>query len=95
VIRVVALEGNVGADPVPSLDLLLNRFPSHELAIRRLYRRDPEFRAVCDDYREVQRALQHWQAADRAAPERVAEYRQMLDELAAEALAFLHSSAGR
>jgi hypothetical protein len=76
---------------VPSIDLLVNRFPRHELAIRRLYVRDPEFRAVCDDYAEVQRALEHWQAADRAAPGRVAEYRRMLEELEAEALTFLNA----
>ena len=74
---------------MPSIDLLVTRFPRHELAIRRLYVRDPEFRAVCDDYGEVQRALEHWQATDQAAPRRVAEYRRMLEELEAEALTFL------
>jgi hypothetical protein len=77
---------------VPSIDLLVNRFPRHEFAIRRLYVRDPEFRAVCDDYGEVQRALEHWQATDQAAPGRVAEHRRMLEELEAEALAFLNGS---
>lgn len=77
---------------MPSIDLLVSRFPSREFAIRQLYVRDPEFRAVCDDYGEVQRALEHWQAADQAAPERVGEYRQMLEELEAEALAFLNAS---
>ena len=77
---------------MPSIDLLVSRFPRHEFAIRRLYVRDPEFRAVCDDYGEVQRALEHWQATDQAAPGRVAEYRRMLEELEAEALAFLNAS---
>jgi hypothetical protein len=81
--------------PVPSINLLVSRFPRHELAIRRLYARDPEFRAVCDDYGEVQHALAHWQANDQAAPERVAEYRRMLEELEAEALAFLNASGDR
>jgi hypothetical protein len=74
---------------VSNSDLLVSRFPRHELAIRRLYVRDPEFRAVCDDYGEVQRALEHWQAKGQAAPGRVAEYRRMLEELEAEALTFL------
>jgi hypothetical protein len=74
---------------VPSIDLLVSRFPRHEFAIRRLYVRDPEFREVCDDYGEVRHALDHWQAADPAVPGRVAEFRQMLEELEAEAFAFL------
>ena len=59
------------------------------MAIRRLYIHDPEFRAVCGDCSEVQRALEYWQGSDEAAPERVAEYRRMLEELEAEALAML------
>ena len=78
-----------------SIDLLVSRFPRHEFAIRRLYVRDPEFRSICDDYREVQHALAHWQAADQAEPERVAEYRRMLEELEAEALAMLEVYGGR
>jgi hypothetical protein len=77
---------------VPSSDLLVSRFPRHEFAIRRLYVLDPEFCAVCDDYGAVQRALEHWQAADVPAPGRVAEYRRMLEELEAEALTFLNAS---
>jgi outer membrane protein assembly factor BamD (BamD/ComL family) len=76
---------------VSSIDLLVSRLPRHEFAIRRLYVRDPEFRAVCDDYGEVQHALEHWQAAEQAEPGRVAEYRRMLEELEAEALTFLNA----
>jgi hypothetical protein len=81
--------------PVPSIDLLVSRFPRHELAIRRLYLRDPEFRAVCDDYGEVHRALEHSQAADQAVPDRVAEYRRILEELEAEAVAMLEPCGGK
>lgn len=77
---------------MPSVDLLVSRFPRHEFTLQRLYVRDSEFRAVCDDYGEVRRALEHWQATDRAVPGRVAEYRRMLEELEAEALTFLHAS---
>jgi hypothetical protein len=73
----------------------MSRFPRHEFAIRRLFVRDPEFRSVCDDYGEVQRALEHWQAAARPVPERVAEYRRMLAELEAEALGMLTASEGK
>lgn len=74
---------------MPRVDPLVSRLPSHELAIRRFYLRDPEFRAVCDDYDAVQRALACCQASDPAVPERIAEYRRMLEELEAEALTFL------
>ena len=76
---------------MPSIDLLVRRLPRHEFAIRRLYVRDPDFRAVCDDYGEVQHALEHWQANVRAVPKRGAEYRRMLEELEAEALTFLNA----
>jgi outer membrane protein assembly factor BamD (BamD/ComL family) len=78
-----------GAGPVPSIDPLVSRLPRYEFAIRRLYLRDPEFREVCDDYAEVQRALEHWQAVDEGVPERVAQYRRMLEELEAEAITLL------
>ena len=80
---------------MPSVDLLVSRLPRHEFAIRRLYACDPEFRAVCDDYGEVQRALERWQATDRAAPGRVAEFRRLLAELETEALTFLRTPKGR
>lgn len=80
---------------MPSIDLLVSRFRRHEFAIRRLYVRDPEFRSVCDDYGEVRRALAHWQSTDQAEPERVAEYRRMLEELEAEALAMLEVYGGK
>jgi hypothetical protein len=79
--------------PVASSDLLVSRFPRHEFAIRWLCVRDPEFRAVCDDYGEVRHALEHWLAADR--PERIVEYRRMLEELEAEALAMLETCGGK
>ncbi|MEZ5864410.1 MAG: hypothetical protein R3D25_10230 [Geminicoccaceae bacterium] len=70
----------------------MRRFPRREVAIRRFYACDPRFREVCDDYTEVQCALQHWQAAGQ--PRKVAEYREMLEELEAEALARLKACAG-
>lgn len=76
---------------MPTVDLLVSRFPRHEFAIRRLYMRDPEFHEVCDDYAEVRRALEHWQATDQAVPARGAEYRRMLEELEAEALAIMEA----
>jgi hypothetical protein len=73
------------------VEALAGRFPHRASAIRRLQARDPTFRAICDDYGVVQSALRHWEATGQAAPERVAEYRQSLEELAAEALAILQA----
>jgi hypothetical protein len=73
------------------VDALAGRFPHHASAIRRLQARDPTFRSICDDYGVVQSALKHWEATGQAVPERVAEYRQSLEELEAEALAILQA----
>jgi hypothetical protein len=75
-------------------EALARRFPQHASKIRGLQARDPDFRSICDDYDRARRALKHWEAAGRAAPERVAEYRQILEELEAEALAILESFEG-
>jgi uncharacterized protein YdcH (DUF465 family) len=73
---------------------LASRFPQHASKIRRLKARDPDFRSICDDYDLAQRALKHWEAAGQAAPERVTEYRDILKELEAEALAILEAPEG-
>jgi hypothetical protein len=77
------------------IETLAQRFPQHASTIRRLEARDPSFRAICEDYGEALRALKHWQAAGQAAPGRVAEYRQILMELEAEALAMLETIEGK
>ena len=74
---------------LPGIEQLLKDRPEHELALRRLYRREPEFLAVCEDLEAVRRALEHWRAADPPVPGRVAECRRMLEELEVEALGFL------
>jgi hypothetical protein len=73
---------------------LARRFPQHTSKIRRLRARDPDFRSICDDYDDARRALKHWEAASQAAPERIAEYREILRELEAEALAILEAFQG-
>jgi hypothetical protein len=77
-----------------AIESLTRRFPERASAIRRLGARDPNFRAICGDYADVQRALEHWEAASPAVPERVSEYRQSLNELEAEALAILEAFQG-
>jgi hypothetical protein len=78
-----------------AIDGLARRFPERASAIRRLGARDPNFRAICKDHGLALRALQHWAATNPAAPERVAEYRQSLEELEAEALTALEAFATR
>ena len=63
-------------------------------AIRRLHARDPDFRSICDDYGLAQRALKHWEAVGQAAPGRVEEYREIVQELEAEVLAILQAFEG-
>jgi hypothetical protein len=75
------------------IEVLASRFPQHAWSIRRLQARDPGFCSICDDYGAAQRALKHWEAADQVAPERVAEYRQIVAELEAEVLAILQAVA--
>ena len=77
------------------IEALARRFPQHASTIRRLQARDPDFRSICDDYGEAQRALKHWEAAGQAAPGRVEEYREMLKELEAEVLAILQAFEGK
>jgi len=77
------------------IETLARRFPQHASTIRQLQARDPSFRSICDDYGDAQRALKHWEAAGQAAPERAAEYRQILTELEAEALAILQAFGGK
>lgn len=74
---------------LPGIDQLLEDRPEQELAFRRLYRREPEFRALCDDLEAVRRALEHWRTMDPPVPGRTAECQRMLAELEAEALGFL------
>jgi hypothetical protein len=76
---------------VDESDVLASRFPQHASSIRRLQARDPVFRSICDDYGEAQRALEHWETAGQVAPERVAEYRQIVADLEAEALDILQA----
>jgi hypothetical protein len=74
------------------IEALARRFPQHASKIRRFQAGDPNFRSICEDYGLAQRALKHWEAARQA--ERIAEYRQILTELEAEALTILNAFEG-
>jgi hypothetical protein len=77
------------------IEALARRFPQHASKIRQLQARDPDFRSICDDYDDAQRALKYWEGAAQVAPGRVAEYREILAELEAEALEILEAFEGR
>jgi hypothetical protein len=67
------------------------RFPEHELAIERLFRRSEAFRSMCEDYALGLEALRRWQfdAASKRGTA-IVELRHSLEELEAEILSALH-----
>lgn len=56
-------------------------FPEHELTVRRLYGGYSEFRTICEDLGEAQRALRRWESAETASECRAQQYRELLREL--------------
>ncbi|MFO1209965.1 MAG: hypothetical protein U1E40_12205 [Amaricoccus sp.] len=72
---------------------LCGRHPDRELAIRRRYRTDRAFRAVCDDFEEAAGALDRFRGEGSSGSERADEYRQLAAELEAEILAMLGDAA--
>jgi hypothetical protein len=78
--------------PVVPIGLLyvLNRFPEHEEAITRLYRKNESFQILVKDYGRCEEALRHWRTlASGEAPLRAAEYAALLQELEEEVLGYL------
>jgi hypothetical protein len=70
------------------------RFPEHELAIERLFRRCESFRSMCEDYALGVEALQRWQSAPASKRETaIVELRHSLAELEAEILSALREEA--
>lgn len=73
-----------------AIELLARRLPAEADGIRRLFRRDREFRELCEDYRDCVAALER---AEISRPARAEEYRELAAELLAEAMEMLR--AGR
>ncbi len=67
------------------LAAVIRHFPMHELTIRRLYLRTPEFRSLCDDYATASCALDRWHADE----DKARDFRQLIDEIAAEIEEFI------
>lgn len=72
------------------LSVILKRFPDHGAALERLFRQNPSFQSLCEDYRDCQRALASWrQSTTREAPAMREAYAELLRELEAEVRQFL------
>lgn len=80
-----------GRQDVDAVAALARRFPDHARSIRRLEGEDANFRAICEDYGLALLALEHWRAADQCAQRKAEDYRRLVIELEAEALAVLQT----
>ena len=65
-----------------AVEALVLGLPGEADRIRRLFWCDPEFRSVCEDYRDAVEALGRFAASD---PAKVDEYRQLAAELLVDA----------
>jgi len=66
---------------------VLERLPQHRRAISERMMVDRDFRSLCDDYDDALEALRRWEASDdRRRQERVAEFRDLVEELEQEIL---------
>jgi len=71
---------------------LARRFPDQAERFDRLFQENDLFQSICEDYEEAVRAHRHFAAGSGAADLRAEEYRQMVQELEAEAAAVLRSA---
>ncbi len=68
-----------------SLFAVMERFPRHKAAVRRLFKGNESFQTLCEDYRKCAEALRHWnQSAAEEAVVRREEYTALLRDLEAE-----------
>ena len=72
---------------------VLDQFPDHKQAFLHLFKEHEDFQSLCEDYRQCNQALQHWNRSEaKDAPARRQEYAGLLRELAAEILQYLNES---
>lgn len=71
---------------------LAERFPDQAERFDRLIREDDLFQAICEDYEEAVRAHRHFAAETDGADTRAEDYRQIVQELEAEAAAVLSTA---
>ena len=71
------------------------RFPGRQAEIEELTARDEEFRILCNDFADAKTMLSRWEASSSPTRERLcAEYRTLIEDLAAEIEAALGSRIG-
>lgn len=64
---------------------VIEHFPDMAGSIKQCLSDSRNFRSLCEDYDLAAEALRYWQRADAPqAPQRIEEYRNLLDELEAE-----------
>jgi hypothetical protein len=69
---------------------LLRRFPKARAALQSLFRDNPSFQSLCEDYRDCLAALQYWeQSTSGDAPALAGAYAELLGELEQEVRQFL------
>jgi len=72
------------------------RFPEKSETIAHFMEKDPEFRAICEDYDDCVHAWQYWaQSKEPQAETRVDEYRTLIKELENEIVEALDSNGVR
>jgi hypothetical protein len=74
------------------MEALIRSLPDRADQIRRLFWHDPEFRAVCEDYRDALAAAAKFELTCPANPGRAEEYRQLAADLLAEAVKMLEKA---
>lgn len=72
-----------------AIETVCGSLPASAERIRRRFWRDPEFRTVCEDYRDALQMLDKLDPRQPANALRIDEYRQVAAELLAEARAML------
>jgi hypothetical protein len=83
------------ADAVDEIEALVRSLPASAGQIRRRFWRDPEFREVCEDYRDILEALARLEATPASDAAWAEEYRQLAAELLAEAVEMLKGESPR
>mgnify|MGYP006309089915 CR=1 FL=1 len=71
---------------IPScLFYVVRSFPGRGDDIKRLFRENENFHTLCEDYELCAEALKRWnESASKAAPARIREYAELLEDLESE-----------
>ena len=73
------------------LDAVIKRFPMQELAIRRNYATDTDFREACEDYIIANRSLERCRQDETKA----AEFKAMIEEIEQEIMDYFDKQQSR